>query len=160
MQILWELFGGTETAKGYKLLDSHIGCIYGDSITLQRAKDICEGLKQKGFASINVVFGIGSFTYQYNTRDTFGFALKSTLCVVDGQERHIFKDPKTDDGVKKSQKGGVVVEIDEDGKYTYRDEASLDDASAEGFLEPVFSYGATLRFETLADIRQRITESL
>lgn len=37
----------------------------GDSITLEVAKDILERLEKKGFASCNVVFGIGSFTYQY-----------------------------------------------------------------------------------------------
>jgi len=70
--------------EGFKQLDSHIGLIYGDAITLARAKEILQRLEQNGFASTNVVFGIGSYTYQYNTRDTFGFALKSTLCEIDG----------------------------------------------------------------------------
>jgi nicotinamide phosphoribosyltransferase len=35
--------------------------------------EICERLKLKGFTSTNVVLGIGSFTYQYNTR-YFGLA--------------------------------------------------------------------------------------
>lgn len=72
IELLWETFGGTINEQGYKVLDSHIGLIYGDSITLGRCKDICERLEAKGFASTNVVFGIGSFTYQFNTRDTFG----------------------------------------------------------------------------------------
>lgn len=76
VECLWDIFGGTITEKGYKLLDSHVGTIYGDSITRERAIDICERLKAKGFASINWVAGIGSFTYQFNTRDTFGFAAK------------------------------------------------------------------------------------
>lgn len=109
VEVLWDTFSGTVTEKGYKLLDSHIGLIYGDAITVERAQQIMDGLKAKGFASINVVFGIGSFTYQYNTRDTFGFALKSTACIINGDEKHIYKNPKTDDGVKKSQTGKVVV---------------------------------------------------
>lgn len=72
VEILWDVFGGTVNEQGYKALDSHIGLIYGDSITLERCKQICERLEAKGFASTNVVFGIGSFTYQFNTRDTFG----------------------------------------------------------------------------------------
>lgn len=72
VEILWDVFGGTINEQGYKVLDSHIGLIYGDSITLERCKQICERLEAKGFASTNVVFGIGSFTYQFNTRDTFG----------------------------------------------------------------------------------------
>ena len=86
IELLWETFGGTINSKGYKVLDPHIGCIYGDSITLARADEICKRLKDKGFASSNIVFGVGSFTYQYNTRDTFGFALKATYVVVNGEE--------------------------------------------------------------------------
>ena len=63
IELLWDVFGGT-TVKGadgneYKVLDSHIGAIYGDSITLERAKEICERLKAKGFASTNIVLGVG-----------------------------------------------------------------------------------------------------
>src|ERR1700744_4832420 len=62
IECMWEVFGGTVTPKGYKLLDSHIGLIYGDSITTERQIAILEGLKRKGFASYNVVLGIGSVT--------------------------------------------------------------------------------------------------
>lgn len=72
IELLWDIFGGTINKQGYKVLDSHIGAIYGDSITLDRAQQICERLKTKGFASTNIILGIGSYTYQYNTRDTFG----------------------------------------------------------------------------------------
>ncbi len=59
IQLLWEQFGGTYTSKGYKLLDEHIGCIYGDAITLERCNEICEKLAEKGFASTNITLGIG-----------------------------------------------------------------------------------------------------
>lgn len=72
IELLWDVFGGTINEQGYKVLDSHIGAIYGDSITIDRAEEICKRLEAKGFASTNVVLGVGSFTYQYNTRDTFG----------------------------------------------------------------------------------------
>lgn len=116
VQLLWEIFGGTINSKGYKQLDPHIGVIYGDSITLDRAKEICEILKNKGFASTNVVFGIGSYTYQYNTRDTLGWAMKTTYIEIDGKGREIYKDPITDDGTKKSHKGLLKVIKDCYGK--------------------------------------------
>src|SRR5690606_13888325 len=50
IELLWDVFGGTINEQGYKVLDPHIGAIYGDSITLERAKAICERLKAKGFA--------------------------------------------------------------------------------------------------------------
>ena len=105
VECLWEIFGGTTTKKGYKLLDEHIGLIYGDSITLDRCENICKQLEAKEFASTNLVFGIGSYTYQYVTRDTFGFAMKATYGEVNGKGRAIFKNPQTDDGTKISAKG-------------------------------------------------------
>lgn len=154
IEALWDTFGGTVTPKGYKLLDSHIGLIYGDAITLQRAKEITNRLKEKGFASINVVFGIGSYTYQYNTRDTFGYALKSTLCVINGVEKHIFKDPKTDDGTKKSQKGRVAVV---NGQVI--DQLSLDAQIPGDQLVEIFRDGKLLVNQTFAEIRSRLASS-
>jgi nicotinamide phosphoribosyltransferase len=157
IECLWDLFGGTLSPKGFKLLDSHIGAIYGDSITIDRARQIVNLLYLKGFASINCVFGIGSFTYQYNTRDTFGFALKSTVVVVNGQERHIFKNPKTDDGTKKSQKGRVVVLKDGYGDYYYEDELPLHGDITGDQLKVVFEDGFRIGpIQTLSEIRARI----
>ena len=62
VQCLWDIFGGVVTERGYKLLDPHVGLIYGDSITLARGRDILVRLERKGFASGNVVLGIGSYT--------------------------------------------------------------------------------------------------
>lgn len=59
IECLWDIFGGTINEKGYKVLDEHIGMIYGDGITMERAKDIFERLEAKGFASLNIVFGVG-----------------------------------------------------------------------------------------------------
>ena len=107
---LWNIFGGTTNIKGFRQLDPHIGVIYGDSITLDRCEAICRRLKEQGFASTNMVFGIGSYTYQYVTRDTFGFAMKATFGIVKGKPMEIFKDPLTDGGVKKSAKGLLRVD--------------------------------------------------
>jgi len=156
IQALWDIFGGTYTDKGYKVLDSHIGLIYGDAITLERAKQIINNLKEKGFASINVVFGIGSFTYQYNTRDTFGFALKATACVIDGVDKQIFKDPKTDDGVKKSQKGKVLVFRDKNNKIVFVDGCNLNVEQDNNLLRPIFENGKMLNIESFSQIRERL----
>jgi nicotinamide phosphoribosyltransferase len=158
VEALWDIFGGTKTDKGYKLLDSHIGLIYGDAITLRRCEEICERLKQKGFASINCVYGIGSYTYQYNTRDTFGFALKSTLAVINGDEKQIFKDPKTDNGIKKSQKGKVIVYKKTDGNIEFVDGMTLDADLSVNLLQPIYRDGKLLVEHKFSDIRKRIAE--
>lgn len=158
IECMWEVFGGAITPKGYKLLDAHIGLIYGDSITLQRQLAILEGLKEKGFASFNVVLGIGSFTYEYVTRDTYGFAMKATYGEVNGEGRNIFKDPKTDDGTKKSAKGLMKV-YRENGVLKMKDECSWEE-EAEGLLQIVFENGQLKNEQSLSEIRKRIEEQL
>lgn len=148
---LWNTFGGTVNNKGYKQLNEKIGLIYGDSITLERANEICKQLEQKGFASTNVVLGIGSYTYQYNTRDTFGFAVKSTYGEVNGQARNIFKTPKTDTGLKNSAKGLLCV----NDNFELLEEASKEE-ECKGLLKSVFLNGILLVDESLNDIRERI----
>jgi nicotinamide phosphoribosyltransferase len=154
VELLWDVFGGSTNAKGYKELIPQIGAIYGDSITVERATNICERLKTKGFASTNVVLGIGSFTYQYNTRDTFGFAMKATYGEVNGNGREIFKDPITDDGTKKSAKGLMKIEL-ENGKYKLVDQVTWAQEE-QGELKEVFRDGKLLIDQTLADIRKRV----
>lgn len=156
VETLWETFGGTETDKGYKLLDSHIGLIYGDSITTKRAEEILKRLEEKGFASGNIVFGVGSYTYQCNTRDTFGFAVKATYTEVDGEGVAIFKDPKTD-AKKKSAKGLLFVGYNTDGGFFLRDDVSPEEESSpENKLALVFDDGEFVSRTTLADIRERL----
>jgi nicotinamide phosphoribosyltransferase len=163
---LWEIFGGTTTSKGYKQLDSHIGAIYGDSITLERATQICERLEAKGFASTNLVYGIGSFTYQgaidkdaIITRDTHGFAVKSTYgeVLVDGERKgiEIFKDPKTDDGLKKSAKGLIAVYEDADGNFFMKDQATWEEVKNCAFVQ-VFANGVLTKDWTLQEIRAKV----
>ena len=152
VECLHETFGGTTTAKGYKLLDSHIGLIYGDSITLERCETICRRLERKGFASTNVVFGIGSYTYQYVTRDTFGFAMKATYGEVNGEGRAIFKNPKTDDGTKISAKGLIRLEGNELEVTAMHDEVSLEE-EAGGLLKTIYKNGELLREVKLSEIR-------
>lgn len=178
IELLWDIFGGTINKEGFKVLDSHIGAIYGDSITLDRAQDICERLKAKGFASTNIVLGIGSYTYQYNTRDTFGFAMKATYGEVQSQKmdargaiegREIFKDPITDDGTKKSKKGLLSVHnkcscseteaINCGSKCKHniyvKDQQSWNEES-EGLLTTVFKDGELVRETSLSEIREKL----
>ena len=158
VECLWDIFGGTTTSAGYMLLDSHIGLIYGDSITLDRATRILEGLKKKGFASGNIVFGVGSYTYQFATRDTFGNAIKMTAGIVKGEFRAISKDPKTDDGVKKSAEGLIRVEL-ENGNYVMYDNQTWEQ-EARGELKLVFEDGKLINPVSYTTVRERLAETL
>jgi nicotinamide phosphoribosyltransferase len=155
IELLWDVFGGTINEQGYKVLDPHIGAIYGDSITIDRADEICKRLEAKGFASTNVVLGIGSFTYQYNTRDTFGFAMKATYVEVDGEGREIFKDPITDDGMKKSATGLLCVSRDAFGTISLNDKVGWE-LEGKGLLKTLYKDGEFHNFTTLTEIRNRL----
>lgn len=161
VELLWDVFGGTETDKGYRVLDSHVGAIYGDSITHERLDQILYGLKQKGFASCNVVFGIGSFTYQYTTRDTYGFAMKSTWVQIDGVGREIFKNPITDDGLKKSAKGRIaVLDIGLNDRPFYTAVDQQDSENPDDCLHTVWLDGKFIKRYTVEEVRSTLRKFL
>ena len=154
IECLWDTFGGTVNEKGFKTLNQRVGLIYGDSITLDRCNEILKLFAEKGFASDNVVFGIGSFTFQYNTRDTLGFAMKATYVEIDGKPYSIFKDPKTDSGTKKSAKG--LLQVVQDGDTLKVNQDVSWDQEKQGLLRTVYLDGKITVSETFADIRSRL----
>ncbi len=160
---LWDQFGGTINAKGYKVLDSHVKAIYGDSITVQRCEEIYEILKNAGFACSNVALGVGSFSMHCIeednmlkpfTRDTFSSCIKACYAEVDGKCYPVFKNPK-DGGFKKSQKGLCYV-YEENGELKYQDEYIKETLPEGNLLETVFKDGKMIKEYTLNEIRQRL----
>ena len=156
IECLWDVFGGTVNDKGFKELNPHVGLIYGDSITLERAQQICEGLKRKGFASTNIVFGIGSYTYQYATRDTDGYAVKATFAKINGVDKEIFKSPKGA-SFKKSAKGLTAVYKDANGEFYLKDQATWDEVNNCEFVK-VFENGNLVKDWTLAEVRGNLSK--
>lgn len=159
IQLLWETFGGTTNEKGFKVLDEHVGCIYGDSINDVRMEAICAGLAANGFASCNMVFGVGSYSYQFVTRDTYNFAMKATWVQINGEPHDIFKDPKTDSGTKKSAKGRLAVLENEDGSLYLINQATPAE-EAESVLTTVWEDGNFVRYEPFNIIRERALASV
>jgi nicotinamide phosphoribosyltransferase len=135
------------------------GLIYGDSITLERADAILRGLADSRLSPYNMVFGIGSYTYEYVTRDTYGFAMKATAVRKGGEIVPIFKDPVTCDGFKKSLRGIPAVyegdlATDADPQYYVIDNATeqqLDNCA----YRIVFEDGTLLVSENFDTIRKR-----
>lgn len=155
IRTLYKIFGGSVNAAGFKELDSHIGLIYGDSITLARAAAITKRLEEMGFASTNVVFGIGSYTYQCNTRDTFGTAMKATGTGVKGDFFEIYKDPATGDKLKQSAKGLLYVYKDEKDNYILIDQVDAEKEQT-GELKVRFKDGKFFNLTNIAEIRTRL----
>jgi nicotinamide phosphoribosyltransferase len=171
VECLYDLGGGHVNSKGYKVLAPWWGATYGDAITPKRAEEICRRLMAKGFDTTNVVLGIGSYTYQMVTRDTFGQAYKALAMIINGLHREIFKDPKTDKvaghNFKKSQRGLLaVVRNPETGELECFDRLSPeqydfyceDDSPNE--LRPVYVDGEFERLEKFADLRQRVADEM
>jgi len=154
IELLWDIFGGTVSDEGFKVLDSHIGAIYGDSINLTRQLQIYERLASKGFAATNIVLGVGSYTYQLNTRDTFGFAAKGAWFECEGEGYDIYKDPATDDGTKKSLKG--MIRVDEVGCEFIVKTGCTAEEEAGGALQIIYENGKFSNQQTLSQIRARV----
>lgn len=161
IELLWDIFGGTINGQGYKVLDSHIGMIYGEAINQDNLKEIFLRLKDKGFAATNVFVGQGSYSMQYVTRDTWGIACKCIAQQKNGKLIEIFKDPVTDDGTKKSAKGLTVVYLNENNDYILKDQATIEEVlSAKNQLKVRFRDGQLFNQTTLTEIRERIQKTL
>ena len=174
---LWDIFGGTINSKGYKVLNSHVKALYGDSITVQRAEEIYRILEENGFAAQNVSLGVGSFSmhcieedsvYQVFTRDTFGCAIKAVYAEFTDENGNVtkmpvYKDPKTDreaggGNFKKSQKGCCVV-TKENGVYSYTDNWTYEFAhklATNQEMITIFKDGKMIVNDDLNTIRQRL----
>ena len=188
VEAMYEIFGGSVNSKGYKVLNPGIKAVYGDSITITRAKKIYERLAAKGFAANNVSLGVGSFSFQALenedgtlspfTRDTFSVCVKCSHSKfiaeswfdpgyegdiwhenVREEERFVYKDPKNFSG-KKSQKGLCRIFFNEDGNLTYEDELYEKDLIGKNSaLIPYFKDGQEFK-QNFESIRETINETL
>lgn len=167
---LWDEFGGTTNSKGYKVLDSHIGIIYGDGCTLERVKEIWKQLKELGFAANCITFGVGAFCFSsffeqdklvVLTRDTFGIAMKATFGEIDDKKYFIYKDPKTDtEHLKKSYKGCCAVLSDGNGGFVCKDEFDAMVPEDQTMLKTIYKDGNLIKEETFENIRERLRDEI
>jgi nicotinamide phosphoribosyltransferase len=152
VNILAEIFGTSSDADGFKTLDPHIGVVYGDGITYDRADAITANLISQGYTSTTTTLGFGSFTYQMQTRDTFKMAVKATWVRVNGEGRDIFKDPITDDGSKKSATGRLAVRSMMNGTPYLVEHATQDQEDMQ-LLRTVFEDGVFSNQQSFDDVR-------
>lgn len=140
---------------------NNAGAIYGDSITVERADEILGRIvNELDLSPYNQVFGIGSYTYQYVTRDTYGFAMKATAVRINGKLINIFKKPVTDNSGKASHKGIPAVyrtteSTEENPKYFVQQESKPEQLDNCAFNK-VFSNGDLLVYQTFDEIRKRV----
>ena len=149
-QKLWDGFGGHINTKGYKVLDSHIGQIYGDSLTENDIFESLELLKSNGFSAEASLYGCGSYLVRKLNRDTMRFAFKCSAQKRNGVWYDIYKNPKD---ITKKSKSGLLKLIDDNGVIkTVNHHEYLD---KEDLLIDVFSNGELLIDYTFNEIRNR-----
>jgi nicotinamide phosphoribosyltransferase len=167
LEILWEKFGGTTNAKGFRILDSHVRVIQGDGMDPESIVALYSKLEQLGWSADNLAVGSGGGLLMKVNRDTMKFAIKACAALVDDKWIDIWKDPITDSG-KKSKTGRlelVVVRGAHGGAFdTVREEhvAELEETAKqpdinfkiERMLVTVFEDGKLLQDYTLDDVKR------
>jgi nicotinamide phosphoribosyltransferase len=148
LQMLWNRFGGTVNHKGFKVLDPHVGMIYGDGINYQSIEMILENVVKAGFCVSNLVFGMGGALLQQCNRDTQKFAFKCSWADVNGVPRDVWKKPVTDLG-KSSKRGRLKLVRSDFGALVTQPE----DAPGQDLLTTVFEDGVLLKMQSLEQIR-------
>jgi len=152
IRLLDQAFGSTKNEKGYKVLNPAVGLIYGDGMYLERYAKILERLKLMGYATSNLVIGVGSLL-RYYSRDTLGYALKASNVTIDSVDYPIQKNPITDQS-KKSHIGLLKV-VHQDGRF--QTVSNVDrEGETEGFLVPVFKDGEIIKKYTMDEIRDHV----
>ena len=148
---VYEAFGGYKNLKGYIVLDDSVRIIQGDGVDKQAIKEILEALKNEGFSTENIAFGMGGGLLQAVGRDDFRFAMKASAICVDGEWRDVYKDPITDSG-KRSKRGRLALSKDFE---TVRVEEL---GERENLLKPVFKDGKLLKDYTFDEVRSKTWE--
>lgn len=147
---LEELFGSTKTLEGYKKLNPKVGIIYGEGVSLKIAKKILNKIKENGYSSSNLTFGIGSKMYQALSRDTLGLAYKTSYAKINGAEKSV---QKLSTEFKKSPKGLIFV----DKNFKMIENVAWDKFnSINNILKPLIINGKIIRKETFEKIKERI----
>lgn len=136
-------FGFTINSKGYKELPPYIGMLWGDGIDYDGVRNILFAFKNDGWATSNIIFGMGGALLQKVNRDTQRFAFKCSAQCRDGVWYDVFKEPL--DSSKVSKRGILKLGRNGDGMYfTVKDTA------------PDFTDHLECRFEN-GDISSRIS---
>lgn len=152
VRTLWDAFGGTTNAKGYRVLDPHVRVIQGDGMTPATIARLIERLIEEGFAIDNITFGMGGGLLQQVNRDTLRFAMKANAMRDDrGVWHDVSKAPATD--LAKASKAGRQAVVREGGKLVAKRRDAV--AGEDDLLVPVWRNGALLVRHSFADVRAR-----
>lgn len=146
LDVLDCFFGHIINDKGYKVINN-VKVLQGDGINGKTIDLILETADSYGYSADNILFGQGGALLQQVDRDTQKFAMKCSAIRVNGEWRHVFKDPVTDPG--KSSKKGRVTLYKEHGRYY----SGVEDWPTP-VLETVFENGKIVKEYTFEEVRK------
>jgi nicotinamide phosphoribosyltransferase len=157
LDALWQRFGGSVNAAGYRVLNPHVRVIQGDAMDFSTIGPLYERIVDLGWSAENLTVGSGGGLLQLVNRDTARFALKASEVTVNGDSYGTAKDPVTDQR-KRSKEGRLKLVRTPDGGWETL--SSIDDAdrfeAAQDELVDVFANGEVTRRWTVAEIRERV----
>jgi nicotinamide phosphoribosyltransferase len=152
LERLWRTFEGATNSKGFRVLDPHVGLLWGDGIGPDGIERILDEAMRAGFSAENMVFGMGGGLLQKVNRDTQRFAFKASAQHRNGVWVPVSKNPL--DRTKASKAGRLkLVEIN--GQLQTAVENTGAGKNYPDVLRTVFEDGEILVRDTLADVRQR-----
>ena len=144
----------TINSKGFKVLPSYIGVIWGDGLDLNKIREILEWLYQAGWSVENIVFGMGGGLLQKVNRDTQAFAFKcSANQTEEGVWNDVWKDP-VDSSSGKSSKKGCLKLIKHEGAFMTVREDDPAYVEFENELKVVFENGEIKKEFTFEEVRR------
>ena len=159
LQILWDTFGGVVNEKGYKVINPKVGIIYGEAITIELQEKIYQTMEQQGWCVSNLLCGVGSWGFLKNSsRDCYSQALKGTHSIVDGEPISMQKNPKTASNSKKSAKGFIRVEFENNQFVAYDNQT--EEQEQQGCLKEIFRDGKIVFETNLSSIRKLAQSSV
>ncbi|MEM9340240.1 MAG: nicotinate phosphoribosyltransferase [Bacteroidota bacterium] len=159
-ETLFEKFGGTTNAKGYKVLPAQVRVIQGDGVNYDSIVTIYQALKEAKISAENLVLGMGGALLQKLDRDTQKFALKCSYAEIEGQGIIVQKRPtELDENGQltksfKTSKAGRLKLVKEDGNFTTVGEKEKPELPDE--LVTVFENGEVVKEYTFEEVRARV----
>ena len=154
---LWDAFDGTINDQGFMTLNDKVRVIQGDGCTPETIQQIVDAMIANRWSINNIAFGMGGGLLQKVDRDTQRFAFKCSSITINGEERNVFKQPKSDP-TKNSKAGRLKLVEYDDGTIVTVGANQL--PSQDDQLVTVFERGEVRRLYTLDEIRSRAAEPL
>lgn len=153
LNLVGDVFGFTVNDKGYKVLPPYIGVLQGDGINQDSIPQILGNCGVAGWATGNLVFGMGGGLTHEAGRDEFSFSQKATAVSYADDPTDVdawidlLKAPKTDMG--KKSLSGYIVNVMVDGVVT--------SVNRKDLLADEVNYVDELVFEDGRDLMQDVS---